>query len=591
MRNRIRQCFVCLVVFTALFSCSKKETTVAVSGVNLNETEATLEVDGTLTLSATVLPANAVNKAVTWTSDAPEVATVELVLNENGVPTGVVKAIKKGEANIIATTTSGKKSSQCALTVIDKKIPVTDIKIKSEGDVKYVYKGSTLELGTNILPSNATNKEITWTSSKVDVATIDENGVITGLQAGTTEIQATNGEITDKWNIAVRVHVESVSIEPKTGSVLVGKTLQINASLLPDSATDKTLLWSSSSNSCAPVDENGLVTAKVRGNYIITATSNEGRKKATFKINIAAPVNITDDAFKAKLVELGVDKDKDGIINTYEASLVTELDLSGEQGNPSEISDLSTIKSFVNLETLKCKYTKLVSLEIVNEENVDGQTLGNPKLKVLDLEGSYTVENLSCIEVQLTDLNIFGLGALTKLECVGNNCSDFVINRGVIANAGGEPADNEIHALSKLKSINFSDCLGLSKLVIENTGVNKINLDNCSNLNELDCVSNLSLVTLDISDCTEITNLIVSRNVLTSLVLGTCHKLKLLDCRYNKFSEIDISTCNNLNTFVCTSPGRPEDEKLLKTIYVGTSFVKENLASFDVPATANIVKK
>jgi uncharacterized protein YjdB len=578
------------VVFTALFSCSKKDTSVPVSGVSLSEIEYNIEVDGQLTLLATVIPANAVNRTVIWTSDAPDVAKVELILNENGIPVGSVTALKVGKANIIVTTTSGKKIAKCAITVVAKKILVDKIEIKSEND--YVYKGSTLQLETVINPANATDKKIIWSSTDPNVANIDENGLVLGVGVGTTEIQAKIGKCITTCNISVRIHVESVLIEPKTGSVLVGKTLKIKASVLPDGATDKTLIWKSFSSSSASVDKDGVVTGLRADHGVkITASSKDGGKEAVFIIDIAAPIEITNPAFKARLLELGVDKDKDGSINTYEASLITKLELHSDKDDDySEISNLDGIEYFINLETLICQKTRLEYLEL-ESENSENSSLGNPKLKVLDLKGSTFVKTLSCINLQLTNLKITGLNDLEKLECIGNLSPDFVINEGEPAIVAGPPTDNEIHGFSNLTSINFSSCSAIKRLVIENNGVTKLNLKDCSNLEIFECVYNSKLTSLDLSDCTKLINLNVSRNKLSSLTLGECNNLIELDCRYNKFTEIDISKCPNITSFGCDNPDNKNDEALLKTVYVWSSFVKGNLKICKIPNNVTIIKR
>ncbi|MGB5990612.1 MAG: Ig-like domain-containing protein [Marinifilaceae bacterium] len=575
MRNRIRQCFVCLVVFTTLFSCSKKETSVSVSGVSLSEVKHTLEVDGQLTLLATVSPSNAVNKTVIWTSDAPDVAKVELVLNENGVPVGSVTALKVGEANIVATTTSGRKIAKCVITVIKKKIFVESLEIESIKD--YVYIGSTLQIDAIIKPLNATERKIIWTSSNTNIAKIDDTGLIQGIAIGTTEIQAKIGEKVATCNITVKEHVKSVVIDPKRGYVIVGKTLQVNASVLPVTATNKALVWSTNSKTSAPVDKNGLVTANSKGVYTITATpmeycvrNEEGEYTAkrdaiqvTFEITIAEIIDIKDKLFLKELVEQGVDGNPgvkidindDKKIDTYEASLATELiidntDLAGED----KITDLSGVKYFKNIKKLECKNIDITSLDV-----------SNMNIETLDL-------------INVTNLK--------ELICAGNNSSSFVLTG--------------CSSMINLKTIDLTDCAGLKILDCKKSGVTSISLSGCTGLTDLNCSEcllrkldifhcsalsvlscniNKNLDLLDVTKCPSLTELFCLGCKLENLDVTKCSNLIKLNCQENQIGLLDISKCTKLEFMSC------EKNPLTiiyswKTDFDGYKFFKDSKAKY-----------
>lgn len=573
MRNRIRQCFVCLVVFTTLFSCSKKETSVSVSGVSLSEVEYTLEVDGQLTLLATVSPANAVNKTVIWTSDAPDVAKVELVLNENGVPVGSVTALKVGEANIVATTTSGKKIAKCVITVIEKKIFVEKLEIKSIND--YVYKGSTLQIDAIIKPGNATERQIIWTSSNTNVANIDDTGLIKGVGVGTTEIQAKIGKKIATCNISVKEHVESLVIDPKLGYVIVGKTLQVNASVLPETATDKTLVWSTSSKSCAPVDKNGLVTAIAKGIYTVTATPMEYCVKndkgeytpkkdainATFEITIAEIINIEDKLFLKELVEQGIDGNPgvkidindDKKIDTYEASLATELiidntDLAGQD----RITDLSGVKSFENIKKLKCKNIDIVSLDV-----------SDINLEVLELTNVTNLKELICAGNNSTSFEITGCSRMINLKTIDlSGCAGLKVF--------------DCHK-SGVTSINLSGCTGLTNLNCSECLLKKLDLSHCSALSVLLCDLNKKMNRLNVSNCPSLTELSCLGSNLENLDITVCSNLIKLNCQENQIGLLDISKCTKLEFMSCV-------ENPLTIIYSWRTDLDESMFHKDIKA-------
>ena len=155
---------------------------IPVASVELSQTEITLEVDGTATLTAAVTPDNATNKTVAWESDKTNIATVD--------NTGKVTAIAQGTAKITATADG--KSANCTVTVTAKPVPVTGIELDKTAITLEIDETETLT--ATLTPDNATDKTVTWTVAPSGVVTV-ENGVITALKDGTATITATaNGK-------------------------------------------------------------------------------------------------------------------------------------------------------------------------------------------------------------------------------------------------------------------------------------------------------------------------------------------------------------------------------------------------------------
>lgn len=150
---------------------------VNVTGVTLNKETTSIFVGDTETLTATVAPDNATNKAVTWSSSNENVATVA-----NGVVTGVAA----GTATITVTTEDGEKTASCVVTVS----PVTVTGVTLDKTEISLEKGGTTALTATVEPSNATNKIVTWTSSDNAVATVVD-GIVTAESAGEATITVT----------------------------------------------------------------------------------------------------------------------------------------------------------------------------------------------------------------------------------------------------------------------------------------------------------------------------------------------------------------------------------------------------------------
>ena len=169
--------------------------TVSVTGVTLTPASLSLFTDDTATLTATVQPSDATNQNVTWSSDKPEVATVE---------NGVVTAKAAGTATITVTTADGNKTATCAVTVTAATVPVTGVTLNKTSTSLYV--GDTETLTATVEPSDATDKNVTWSSDNEGVATVDATGKVTAVSAGTATITVTteDGAKTASCTVTVR---------------------------------------------------------------------------------------------------------------------------------------------------------------------------------------------------------------------------------------------------------------------------------------------------------------------------------------------------------------------------------------------------
>lgn len=267
-----------------------EEKEVAVENIILDKEQMTINVGETTTLSATVVPSNATNKNLIWASSSPSVAMV----SGNGIVTG----LSKGIAVISVSTVSGDKSKFCIVTVNPSKVDVTGISISC--NALNMIEGQSQMLTANVLPSDATNKQINWSSSVPAVATV-LNGLVTAVAAGKTTIIAATAEGNFIATCEVTVSAAVTTI-PVTGIILdsyrtevtEGAQFKINASVTPANATIKDVNWMSSNPSVAVVSD-GMVTAISAGTTTITATTVDGNKSANCVVIVKAKtVAVTD---------------------------------------------------------------------------------------------------------------------------------------------------------------------------------------------------------------------------------------------------------------------------------------------------------
>lgn len=273
----------------------KRDTTtpadVKVSRITLSaSTGLALTKGQTQKLTATVAPANATNKAVTWKTSDKNVATV----SENGL----VTAVGGGDATITCTAQDGSGvKATCKVTVT---VPVSGIQLSQTSAALTV--GDTLTLTKTIYPSDATNQAVTWMSSSDAVASVDSNGKITAKTAGSAVItckSVSDNSVVGICNVTVKakvqppseIKVNKITLNKTTASVTKGKTLQLTATVTPGNATKKEVKWGTSDKNVATVSDNGLVTAKSAGTATITCTAQDGSSvKATCKITVKNPV-------------------------------------------------------------------------------------------------------------------------------------------------------------------------------------------------------------------------------------------------------------------------------------------------------------
>ena len=250
-----------------------------VTGVSLNTDSLTLEEGGTATLTATITPSNATDQNVTWSSDNESVATVD--------QNGRVTAVAQGGATITAAVDG--KSAKCSVTVnAAAPVPVTSVSLDKTS--LGLTEGDTETLTATVEPSDATNKNVTWSTSDASIATVTD-GVVTAVAPGTATITVTTVDQskTATCTVTVTVPVTGVTLNKTRTSLYVGDTETLTATVAPDNATNKAVTWTSSNPSVATV-ENGVVTAVAPGTAVITATTQDGNHTAACAVTVRPDV-------------------------------------------------------------------------------------------------------------------------------------------------------------------------------------------------------------------------------------------------------------------------------------------------------------
>lgn len=247
--------------------CKINVSPVLVESITLDCSEKRLYVGDTFEIHADVYPYNAADKSLSWISDNPEVVSVD----ENGK----VTAVSVGEAIISAKSVDGSDvSAECKVTVD----PVSASAVTLNVADMTLLVGQSDKLTATVSPENVTDKTITWASDNETIATVDENGLVTALGVGSATITAsTENGLTATCEVTVLpVLVEAIILDPNTIQGIIGEKFVINASVLPENASNPHIDWESSNPNVASVDQDGNVEIIKDGSCRIIAYATDG---------------------------------------------------------------------------------------------------------------------------------------------------------------------------------------------------------------------------------------------------------------------------------------------------------------------------
>lgn len=237
----------------------------SVKSVKLNKSSVKIEGGESYTLKATVNPSNASNKSVKWTSSNSKIAKVS--------SSGKVTGLKKGTVTITCTTSSGKKTATCTVKVTTT--PVTKVSLNKKSLVLDVSEKYTLK--ATVSPSDATDKDVKWTSDDKSVATVSSSGKVTAKGVGTCTITCItyDGNLKAKCKVVVTDPDEAfdigngdsgsgfVTVKLNKGSLSLknGEKYTLKYVIDPANTAVKSVTWTSKNTSVAKVSSSGVVTA------------------------------------------------------------------------------------------------------------------------------------------------------------------------------------------------------------------------------------------------------------------------------------------------------------------------------------------
>ena len=363
---------------------TKAKKTVKVKQVKITNypTNYILPINKRFTLKTQVLPSNAKNKKIKWTSSNKKVAYV----NSKGKVTGK----KKGSATIYATAKDGsKKRAKLKVTVGNR---VSSITYTNTADIPYLTTGSSKKLEASILPADAVKKTLVWTSSNTKVATVTSNGTVKAIANGSATITARSidgGNAHASFTVKVITLARSVSLSNPMDSTFVkkGDTIQFTATVSPENTSNKKLNWTSSNPGVASVSSSGSITALSAGTTTIKATTTDNSKKsASYTIHVIE-LTASDCNFIAHRGYSGLAPDNSSTaykLACQNGFYGVETDVRMTKDGTFVLSHDDSLKNNFGVDKLisESTYDEIKDYNMINGANV--QTFSTEKIVTLD---------------------------------------------------------------------------------------------------------------------------------------------------------------------------------------------------------------
>lgn len=348
----------------ALGSCARikafTKDSIAVAELNLSQSKIEIKKNEQYTLQTTILPENAEDKTITWSTSDAKIATVE---------DGKITGLQPGTATITAATSSGIEKT-CNVVV---KVPATEL-VLNKTELTLNKGLSEVLTIKNKIPQDTTD-EIAWSSSNDKVATV-QKGKVMAVNAGMATITATTTSgIKATCMVKVEIPATSITLNQNQASILKGKSLTLSAVVAPVDTTDK-ITWMTSDSTIASVT-NGIITAKRAG--AVTITVKAGNKSSECKIVVKdvqayvnKPIVITAKSVKLNKAKLTLRKGKKYTLKVITSPKKVTEKITWKTSNKKIVTvkngvlralgkGTASITVKVGKKTAKCKVTVKIS--------------------------------------------------------------------------------------------------------------------------------------------------------------------------------------------------------------------------------------
>ena len=243
------------------------EVYIPVNGIASNPKALTVTRGTQVEIQYTIAPEDATDKTVEFTSSDDTIAVVS--------KDGVITAVENGDCIITISAMDGSEKKLDIKTSVRQEVQSVELEAPDEA----VAVGKTLQLKGTVAPENANNKKLEWISADESIATVDAKGIVKGIAPGTVKITA---KATDGAGAETSAEVQIIqpmkTIVAEDNRVILARSTywKQNVSTAPEETTNKEIIWTSSNEEVATVNEDGTITAKGIGKCQVTGTAADG---------------------------------------------------------------------------------------------------------------------------------------------------------------------------------------------------------------------------------------------------------------------------------------------------------------------------
>ena len=335
-----------LMMILALILCAAMAVPAfAEGGVSLSLSETSLVIGTGVKFKLEAVTESTEKLKYTWESTDKKIASVD--------GKGTVSGIAEGEATITCSAVLGKEVVATAACNVTVYISVKSIKAKPPANGSALFINQPVQIGTTVTPENAAYAKLVWTSSDESIATVDENGVVTGHLPGKVKITCAADQpnqskaITADTQFTVKQQVEEIRLNTTALTFWLKDTVpdgtdnaEITMEALPENANDRKVKWETSDKKVAQVN-NGKVTAKGAGSCTITVTAADGGgTAAACEVFVLSPNSYRFSAYSLKDTDVAFVNDADKATKTAGLFIRAALERLDEIGNTSRAAML-----------------------------------------------------------------------------------------------------------------------------------------------------------------------------------------------------------------------------------------------------------
>ena len=430
-----------------------------------------------------------------------------------------------------------------------EEIDVTGVKLDNKSVILDLNGKNTIQLNATPIPNNANkNTKMKWTSKKKTVATVTQDGMVTGKAVGNSTIMAAskNGKSAECL-VVCQAKITGITVNPVTAVIQIGETAQLTATITPNTVTEK-ITWKSSNTDVAKVNRNGLVTGVAKGKAIITAQNPAGTIKATCTVTVGNATLMVASSGTGKdtanYLRSNVVKNKIESIKFVKGQVPTAGII--EQFDASEAEDSSIIGYYTDEDS-----NDMYELTFVSEKNIEANQNSSYLFYYLSNVKEIAFDNFDTSQVTNMRAMFNYCVSLTSLD-LSNFDTSHVTDMSYMFGEGEALKTLDVNKLNTNQVINmdgmFHHCKNLISLDVSEFDTSHVTdmsgmFNHCENLTSLDVskfdTSQVKSMRWMFGNCESLTNLDV-RKFDTSQV--TNMKAMFQACR--KLIELNISNFN-----------------------------------------------